>query len=275
MKRLCSVLLLALSSSVFAQDQLPQVDSLLPRAGFDRHGQDMYESQYADPQGQEIASTQSHEAMLLQWFERVEALQMQVQELTGKIEEQEFRLTQIQERHHKELESLKNVMGKVDNVVKSQPVFTDLPMERPEQTSSIEFETPARVEGEIYQAGYRHLQAKRYTQAKYDFQEIVENHPNGQFAPNAYYWLGEIYLLQDELDNAQKSFEAVTLNYSSHPKSADALLKLGFVAMQQNNPVKAKGYLVEVKQKFPNTVAARLAENRLHQIEANDNQLVD
>ncbi|MGV6807059.1 MAG: tetratricopeptide repeat protein, partial [bacterium] len=41
------------------------------------------------------------------------------------------------------------------------------------------------------------------------------------------YWLGEIYLLDNDLNEAVSSFEAVVSQYPAHRKAQDARFKLG------------------------------------------------
>lgn len=264
MKPLYLVALLTLSTAAFAQDRLPDVESLLPGPS-DYIGQS--ESSDYQYQADGEAPQDSQEQLLLNALRRINALQEQVQELNGKVEEQEYNLTQLQAMYKRELDSLKQVMAKMDNVA-VEPV--DVPTEMATKPATAFEFTPtreaSRLEGEVYQSAYQHLQSKRYTQAKADFQEVLQNYPNGQFAPNANYWLGEIYLLQEQYDQAKNSFQAVIDRFATHPKSADALLKLGFVAIHQKEYDAARTYFIEVKEKFPNTVAARLAENRLNQL---------
>lgn len=309
MKRLTPTLI-ALSliiPSVQAEDDLPEVRSLLPEPvtanepkpsympkrryepvetyGYESqrsndsqrsYEPDIGQSDQFDNSDQYAAdempeSTDSTQKMLMQWFKRVHALQNQVQELTGKLEEQEYKLSALEARHEQEILGLKNLAGKLGDTGNKSSEQLEKRIEADDSIiSKFEFSpepaAPTRTEGEIYQGAYKALQAKNYGLAKSEFLKLIEAHPNGQFSANAHYWLGEIYLIQDNYEQAEQAFKTVSEKFSTHAKAGDALLKLGFVAMQQEQWQAAKGYFEQVKSKFPNTVAARLAENRLQQL---------
>lgn len=303
MKRLTPVLI-ALSLIIpcaQAEDDLPEVRSLLPEPvssddpkpsymlkrnyePVETHGYDSqrsYESdmgQSAQPaQPEQYAAdempepTDGTQKMLMQWFKRVNALQNQVQELTGKLEEQEYKLSALEARHEQEILGLKNLTNQLGDTGNKSSEQLEKRIEADDTiVSKFEFSpepaAPTRTEGEMYQGAYKALQAKNYGLAKSEFLKLIEAHPKGQFSANAHYWLGEIYLIQDDYEQAEKSFKTVSDNFSTHAKAGDALLKLGFVAMQQEQWQAAKGYFEQVRVKFPNTVAARLAENRLQQL---------
>ncbi len=59
------------------------------------------------------------------------------------------------------------------------------------------------------------------------FKQHIVDYPNSPYIANAYYWLGEIYLLQGQDELARQAFTRVVEQYSGHSKSLDANFKLG------------------------------------------------
>jgi tol-pal system protein YbgF len=90
--------------------------------------------------------------------------------------------------------------------------------------------------------------------------------PDGEFADNSQYWLGEAYKVSRKMDVAKQAFLKVVNNYSDSPKVPDALLKLGYIEFEQNNMAKARDYLTQVTVSHPNTTAAHLAAKKLKQM---------
>lgn len=114
-------------------------------------------------------------------------------------------------------------------------------------------------EKERYQNAYTVLRAGNFDQAIAEFQGLLKDHPNGEYADNAYYWIGEALLVKGDKQGAMQSFDKVVQNYPKSNKVPDALLKLGFVQLGLNNRIKAKEYLDYVIVAYPGTTAAKLA----------------
>jgi len=55
--------------------------------------------------------------------------------------------------------------------------------------------------------------------------------------------------------------------FPKSPKVPDALLKLGYIELEQNNLAKARDYLTRVKVDYPGTTAAHLASKKLMQLD--------
>lgn len=107
------------------------------------------------------------------------------------------------------------------------------------------------------------LRQKNYDQAMVAFNQYLTDYPQGAYAANSEYWLGEISLLQGDLEKSRSWFERLLRDYPQHDKAADAQYKLGTVYHKLGDVQKAKSLLNEVVAKNPNTNAARLASNYL------------
>ncbi len=114
-------------------------------------------------------------------------------------------------------------------------------------------------EKERYQNAYTVLRAGNFDQAITEFQGLLKDHPNGEYADNAHYWIGEAKLVKGDKQGAMQSFDKVVQSYPKSNKVPDALLKLGFVQLGLNNRIKAKEYLDYVIVAYPGTTAAKLA----------------
>ena len=73
------------------------------------------------------------------------------------------------------------------------------------------------------------MRAREFDQSIQDFQQLITDYPNGQRTPNAFYWLGELYLAQKQSEQARQHFMQVINLYPDHQKVPDALYKLGVV----------------------------------------------
>ncbi|MBN4079560.1 tol-pal system protein YbgF, partial [Beggiatoa alba] len=95
---------------------------------------------------------------------------------------------------------------------------------------------------------------------------FVQTYPNGFFADNAQYWLGEANYVQRRFDVALSEFDKVVKNHPTSPKRADALLKMGFTYQELGQYDKARLSLNTVIMNYPDSTAASLAQKRLQDI---------
>ncbi|GEM_PF-1121716 len=116
-----------------------------------------------------------------------------------------------------------------------------------------------------YQKAYDAIKAKDFERAKTAFQAYLHQYSKGTYAGNSHYWLGEIYLHQGALTKASAEFNQVLAN-AKNTKYPDAMLKMGFVYYQQGAWDQARRQLNQVKQQFPDTTVATLAESKLQEM---------
>ena len=93
------------------------------------------------------------------------------------------------------------------------------------------------------------LKQKDFEQAKARLQQHLVDYPNGRYAANAHYWLGEIALEQENNTDAEKWFSALLQTFPEHSKSDDARYKLGEVYFRKGDKARAKAIMIELSDK--------------------------
>ncbi len=241
----------------------------------------------------------------LRTLKQIESLQQEMSELRGLVETQDHeiqqlkksqkdlyldldkRLTDIQQKPSSAKEKRTSAAPIVTEPKATQPILkTSEKMETPGVLAPLSVSSasssPAMVvasahesEKEAYDAAYSFVRSKQYPEAIGAFQDYLSRFTEGEYAASANYWLGEVYLVQwqadktntDLLDKAISAFSNLTAQFPKHPKMADALLKLGIVENEKGNSLVAKEYFIDVKNRYPGSAAARIAESRLQQLE--------
>lgn len=145
--------------------------------------------------------------------------------------------------------------------------------EEPEKTASIR---PKDLSGEksTYEIAYNLVKTKKYTEATAAFQDYLTQYKDGPHAANAHYWMGEVYMVEWQQDNQDKTlldkaaaaFSNIPAQFPSNPKVSDALLKLGIIENERGNEPAARKYFTDVKNRYPGSAAARIADTRLKQL---------
>ncbi|MEM8766772.1 MAG: tol-pal system protein YbgF [Pseudomonadota bacterium] len=114
-------------------------------------------------------------------------------------------------------------------------------------------------EREAYQAAFDLMKARQFDQSIAAFNGLIVDYPNGQFTPNAFYWLGELHLAQQNTEQARQSFMQVINLYPDHPKIPDTLYKLGVAYHRLGDTSRALEYFGQVQSNYPQSSAAGLA----------------
>jgi len=118
-----------------------------------------------------------------------------------------------------------------------------------------------------YDSAFDTLKSRRYAEAGRMFRDFLQTFPDGAYAANARYWLGESYYVVEDYANAQAQFEALIAHWPEHDKTPGALLKIGLSQHGRKQYDEAEATLQEVRQRYPGTDAASIAAERLRAIE--------
>lgn len=201
---------------------------------------------------------------------QIETLQQENLELKGLLEEQEHALSELQKQQkslfvelEKKMEKLSK--GKLEQLGKAES--------KPSRTFAA-VKTDDVKERAAYQAAYALVQGKAYQEAIERFEDYLWQYPDGQYRPNVYYWLGEVYMAESHhhksskewLAKANQAFKRVVDNFPEHHKALDSMLKLGLIAEESEDWDAAKSYLMTVKNSNPNSSLARIAETKLQRL---------
>ena len=211
-------------------------------------------------------------------FYRLQILQQEVQSLRGMVEEQQYllnRLQQAQKEQYLDLDARLNgaALPKGNNPSANSPNPAAGNPVNPVRAGNDSFAadrpgvaTPVAPvaaqwasEREAYAAARQSLTDRDFAAAVAQMEGLIVNYPNGQYTPDAFYWLGELYLAQQETERARQQFTQVINLYPDHQKVPDALFKLGVVYSNLGDSPRAKQFFNEVISQHPRSSAANLA----------------
>lgn len=105
---------------------------------------------------------------------------------------------------------------------------------------------------ELYDHARQLLSQTRYDEAEAAFREFLQRYPNNALTENARYWLGETYYVRKRYDDAAAAFLE---GYQKHPKgskAADNLLKLGLSLSALQKGPEACVALEKLVREYPN-----------------------
>jgi len=95
------------------------------------------------------------------------------------------------------------------------------------------------------------------------FRRFLDGNPRHDYADNAQYWIGECYYDLHEYRAAEPEFRKVIERYPDGNKVPDAMLKLGFTLLAEQQEAAGRAVLESLTRAFPKHEAARMAVYRL------------
>ena len=110
---------------------------------------------------------------------------------------------------------------------------------------------PSNTPKDHYDLGYGYVLRKDYALAEDALQAFLTKYPNDRLVPDAQFWLGETLFQRQRYDGAAEQFLAMSTKHDSHPKAAEALLRLGQSLAALNQKEMACATLAEVGRKYP------------------------
>ena len=209
---------------------------------------------------QSSQSASQSASQLGQLFYQLQLLRDEVQRLNGALEEQQNQIERLAREQHERYLGLDRRIAEL-GVGSTVPTVEDGSI-RPGVDPGPPLQQPAgpATERGTYESAYELMQRHQYGSAAEVFQQLIDEYPNGQYTPNAFYWLGELHRKNGDPEAARQSFVLVVDLYPEHNKVPDALYKLGVVYTQLDEPSRALEYLDRVVGEYPDSTAASLAK---------------
>ena len=205
-------------------------------------------------------------------FSQLQQLQQEVMRLNGRVEEQANELRKLKEQSLERYVDIDKRLSAIGSgaapvaAASQAGASGDRPAVIPPAPVAGSQGSGAEQPGEAeaYRAAYALVQAQKFDQAIAAFRQFQLDYPAGKYAPNAYYWLGELYLVVEpaELESSRQSFMMLLNQYPGNSKVPDALYKLGKVQFLKGNPDKAREYLDRVIAEYGSTNSSAVKLSR-------------
>lgn len=199
------------------------------------------------------AADSGEQRRLAELFYQLQILRQEVQDLRGLVEEQSYQLNRLAKDQQEQYLDLDRRVSAL-RAQAPEPTLAE--------TAASSGPVPGGVPGserDAYTAAFNQMKNRQFDEAVAAFNALIADYPNGQFTPNAFYWLGELHLAQAQDEMARQSFSQVINLYPDHQKVPDALYKLGIVHHRLGDTTQALAYLERVAADYPESSAAGLA----------------
>jgi len=169
-----------------------------------------------------------------------------------------------------ELESQAYLIDKLLNENQSKLVTDNSSgNEVPAEENSFRFEgiNDGQSIDEVYEQAISHLNDKKFEDAKKSFVYLVDNFSDDEKIPLSLFWLGEISLLESNLEQSETFFQLLAVNHPEHWRTPLAHKKIADILMMSGELDAAKIKYQFIVQTYPNNAASSLALQLLENME--------
>ena len=207
--------------------------------------------------------SQNNESLEL-LLEKINLLKKEIESLTSSIETNNLTISRLEEANQIRYVDL----DKRIHLLETKLLFEETQAEESlEQSinplSGLVEEDIDSGEFGLWSNSMKLLDNSRYSEAAENLRLLILSYPNGTYTGDAYFWLGEIYLVQEMFEDSSEIFTAFVSKFDDHPRKADGLYKLALTKIDLEDLDSAETLLQEVISNYPNSGAALLAEQDL------------
>ncbi len=170
-------------------------------------------------------------------------------------------------------DKIKAILGKLDDLdyqLKTYWSETKSEIAALKRTGVGQAKEPAKPANVNYEAAYKEAfdsyQKKSYDEAVKKFINFIETFPGTPLVPNAYYWLGESYVMLGNYEKGIVSFQEVVDKYPKSDKAPRALLSQADAFASAKDKKSSITILKKVMELFPKSEEAAIAERKLRSL---------
>lgn len=230
---------------------------------------------------------------ILQLYQQITGMQQEIRQLRGQNQELSHELDDLRKRQRElymntdqRLQALEAAVsgGNVSNTagpgatppsnsVSTNPgaaTTSSVPAVQGAVSPTAPASAPAASAGnglDAYQQAFNLLKNSHYHEAVAAFKSFVKQYPQSAYVPNAEYWAGEALYVEQHFNQALAQFRMVVNQYPQSNKVAASMLKIGYSQYELKEWPEARKTLQNVVNNYPGTNAARLAADRLSQMQ--------
>jgi tol-pal system protein YbgF len=283
---LFAILLLLSIGTVFAQD-IDQLKNQLEQIQKDI--KTLEKAVYSKNSPTSTSENNFSEALTLQ-LNKISELQKQIDQLTSRFEENNYKIEQLNNQLNKfkedsqlrlqQLESYKstNEISEKKSLIiekdlsKEPSQDYDVTKEKDKLLENIKVVTedenkkdlpiikilPKKSPSEQYKFSMNLLKNGKFEDAEHAFREFVYQHPDHELSGNAQFWYGETFYIRQLYEDAARAYLAGYQKYPKSTKAPENLLKLGVSLAELGEVQQGCKMMLSLKEAYPKTDASVL-----------------
>jgi tol-pal system protein YbgF len=241
----------------------------------------------ASGEGSSLGAMRERNAELVAELERI---RIEVQNLSGRVEETDYLLKRVVERDSMQQGSVGAGIGDLSqrvaenesrvnqlyNYLKLDPSadLSGRQMPGPQEREPAPVVTrdptppppPKSPEMELYDASLTDYKEGNYEKAIVGFKRFMDEYPKAKLSDQAQFWIGESFMALKQYEQAILAYQQVIKNFPEGGKVPGALLRQAFAFNELKDPISFKLLLEKIVKQYPNSSEAEIARTKLKTI---------
>lgn len=206
----------------------------------------------------------------------LDRLQTEIQRLTGKVEELEYKLSQFSSLADQNQKLLAGYNQPADadqaqgeagqQVDPNSATGLGQPQDQasaPEASKpSADAEAGSQKE-DIYDSSKKNFDSGKFKEARSGFEKFLKAEPKSAKAASAQFWIGECYYREQWFEKAVLEYQKVIEKFPKSNKTPSAYLKQAYAFERLGEKATAKDVLKELVKKYPSAKESEIAAKKL------------
>lgn len=189
-------------------------------------------------------------------------LQQQVQQLSGQVAIMSHDLQLLNDQERNFFQALNQRIDHISNLSGNSSSDNTPDILANSKTSDL-----AVKETNTYNQAYNQVVQGQFDDAISALNSYLTSYPNGRYVADAHFWLGDVYLNQQNYKQAIVEFKTVLGKYPKSSKAAVSQLKLGDAFGGAGDSTKALAAYQAVVKNYKNPTAVRLANLNIQKLQ--------
>ena len=184
-------------------------------------------------------------------FLKIQELEIEIAELRNQVESQNHLIEKLLKESSEESDKGSNIIKDIsaDNAIRFKGV------------------SDIKSKEDVYSAATKYLENQNYDDAFKLFNFFTETFVDEQKTPLAFFWLGEISLINNDIEKSKGYFLDLVSSYPDHYRVPLAHKKIGDIYLKNNDVVMAIDRYNYVIREYPNNAASSQALQLLKNME--------
>jgi TolA-binding protein len=169
-------------------------------------------------------------------IEKLENLENELARLANIIDSNSFEISKLDDSNQARYVDLDKRIHELEAII-----LLSSEEEREEETEKELFENPLaeliekdgdQEEFNLWSNTIKLIDNSRYSEASENLRLLILSYPEGAYVADSYFWLGEIYYLQEMYEDASETYQSLISNFPDHERVSASLFKLGLIYLK-------------------------------------------
>ena len=197
-------------------------------------------------------------------LEKIENLENELARLSNQIDSNTFEVQKLDESNQARYVDLDKRIHNLEAIIlisKEEEVEEKIELNNP--LAELIEKDGEEEEFTLWSNTLKLIDNSRYSEAAENLRFLILSYPKGAYLVDSYFWLAEIYFLQEMNEDAYETYLSLINNFPEHERVPVSLYKLGLISIKLEKNDEAIAFFERVVLNYPESGSSILSEQEL------------